>query len=75
MGKFTWVRQAVVGRMGDAARMLPFVRPDRAPGGPIRVEPPHRSAPPPREAADEPEMKPQHHVHPSDDDARRQIKG
>lgn len=76
MGKFSWVGQGIVRRLGDATRLLPFVRPDRAPGGPIAVEPAHRSGPPAQRAAGRPpEMKPQHHVHPSDDEARRQDKG
>lgn len=75
VGKFTWVRQGIVGRIAEVTRMLPFARPDRAPGGPIRVEPPHRSGPPPRRTGSPPELKPQHHVHPSDDEARRQDKG
>lgn len=76
MSMFRWVGQGIVRRVGDATRMLPFARPDRAPGGPIRVEPARRSGPPWKRAAGGPsKMKPQHHVHPSDDEARRQDKG
>lgn len=76
MGKFTWVRQGIVGRLGDATRMLPFARPDRSPDGPIRIKPPHRNGPPPQRAAGgRLKMKEQHHVHPSDDEAPRQTKG
>lgn len=75
MSMFRWVSQGIVRRIGDATRMLPFVRPDRAPGGPIRVEPLRPSGPPSDRTGGPPEMKPQHHVHPSDDEARRQGKG
>ncbi|MBM4409842.1 MAG: hypothetical protein FJ037_00695 [Chloroflexi bacterium] len=76
MSMFRWVGQGIVRRIGDATRMLPFALPDRAPGGPIRVEPTRRAGPPSRRSTgDQPGMKPQHHVHPSDDEARRQDKG
>lgn len=77
MSMFRWMGRGVVRRIGDATRLLPFARPDRAPGGPLRVEPVARKAGPPGKPAvgGPPSMHEQHHVHPGDDDARRQEKG
>ncbi|MDO8678728.1 MAG: hypothetical protein Q7R30_09220 [Acidobacteriota bacterium] len=76
MNMIRWMGRGLVRRIGDTMRMLPFARPDRAPGGPTLVESPHRSAPPPAEAGDgSAPLEPQHHVHPTDDEARRQGKG
>ena len=75
MTRFRWIGQGIVKKIADATRMLPFVSPDRAPGGPIRVEPTFPSGPPSTRPDGAPEMTPQHHVHPTDDEASRQDKG
>ncbi|MSQ29752.1 MAG: hypothetical protein EXR68_04605 [Dehalococcoidia bacterium] len=62
-------------KIDDATRMLLFVSPDRAPSGPIQVEPTFPSGPPFTRPDGDPEMTPQHHVHPTDDEASRQDKG
>lgn len=75
MPNFEWIGEGIVRQIVRATRMLPFTRPDRFPGGPVRVAPPSEARRAKRESESVPEMKPQHHVHPSDDEAPRQTKG
>ena len=78
MNTFQAFRLGFVRRISAGMRMLPFSRPDRAPGGPTLVDPPHRSAPPSLEMTDgdgSTPMESQHHVHPTDDDARARGSG
>ncbi len=74
-GRFEWIGEGIVRNLVRATRMLPFTRPDRFPGGPVRIPPP---GPPLRSGRDVEagrDMDPQHHVHPTDDEAPRQTKG
>lgn len=69
---FSWVGQDIVRRIVQATQVIPSGRRRST----VNVEPPHRSGPPQRPVSPpEPHMHEQHHVHPSDDEARRQEKG
>ncbi len=78
-----WIGVSIVKRINDTARLLPFTRTGRAGGTPLEDEAPRRSAPgriqcrhpwlrSKHDEAGPPEMKPQHHVHPTDDEAHHQ---
>ncbi len=68
-----WIGVGIVKRISDTARLLPFTRRDRAGGAPLEDEEPRRSWPRSKHTeAGPPEMKPQHHVHPTDDEAHHQ---
>lgn len=72
MGWFNGVGQDIVRRIVQATQVIPGARRR----GAIEVPPAQRSGPPQSHAAPhEREMHEQHHVHPSDDEARRQEKG
>ena len=65
----------VARQLGDATRLLPFVRPDRTPGATPPATPAHWDDRSSTVAEDAPRPREQHHVHPTDDEARRQDKG
>lgn len=68
-----WIGVSIVKRINDTARLLPFTRPGRAGGTPLEDEAPRRSWPRSNHTeAGPPEMKPQHHVHHTDDEAHHQ---
>lgn len=69
---FSWVGQDIVRRIVQATQVIPGTR---RKGG-VEIPPAHRSGPPQQSTTPpEPHMHEQHHVHPSDDEARRQDKG
>ena len=68
-----WIGAGIAKLINDTTGLLPFTRTRRTAGTPLDAETPRRSWPRSKHTeAGPPEMKPQHHVHPTDDEAHHQ---